>query len=437
VFLPDLDDAAQFVGTDRPADIIGAREDLEHLSRWIDGAVHFWEGKEPFEPLGSLGLSLIETIFCRSIEVRPLIAQSLHVEEELRIRLTEQQARVLRILGSRKRAVISGGAGTGKTLLAAEKARTLAAEHRKVLFLCYNRPLADALKRSMSRSSNVQVLSFHQLCENRSAQVRREHGRELLAEAAAAYPGADRFEVQMPFALALSNEVLEQKYDAIVVDEAQDFIDEYWFAIEELLKDQKEGALYIFNDPNQALYRRHANLPINDDPYYLTANCRNTSYIHRAAYRYFRGEQTDPPDIEGTEIIQAAGRSIEEQATQIARETSRLIKQEGVRPSQIAVLVLGRPKNQFYDALARHSLGRATGWSIEVHNSDRVLMDTVKRFKGLEAAIVFLWLPPVPSDLDDCEALYVGLSRAKSMVYIVGTESACDAVLQHPETSQE
>jgi hypothetical protein len=428
VFFPDLDSRAPLVGPDRPADIIGTKGDLEHLRAWINGAISFWIGKEPFDPLGTLGLSLIEAIFCRSIEVRPLLAQTLHAEEQIRIRLTAQQARALRILGGRKRAVISGGAGTGKTLLAAEKVRRLAAEGQKVLFLCYNRPLADALRRSISQMSNVQVLTFHQLCESRAAQVQREHGRDLLSEAALAYPGADRFNVQMPFALALSNEVLAQKFDAIVVDEAQDFSDEYWFAIEELLKDPKHGALYLFTDPNQALYRRHANLPVKDDPFYLTTNCRNTVYIHQAAYRYFRGEPTDPPDIEGTELVRITGRSVEDQAAHIAREVSRLVAREGVRPAQVVILVLGRPKNQFYDELAKHSLGKTSGWSIEVHDAGRVLMDTVKRFKGLEAAIVFLWLPFAPNDVDDREALYVGLSRAKSIIYIVGTEDSCAAL---------
>src|SRR6266404_2268407 len=250
VFFPDLDNGAMLVGPDRPVDIIGAVDDLGRMDTWIARAMRFWEGKEPFDPLETLGLSLVENIFCRSIEVRPLLAQSLHAEEQIRIRLTEQQARVLRILGGRKRAVISGGAGTGKTLLAAEKARTLAVDHQKVLLLCYNRPLGDALKRSLSQTSNVQVLTFHQLCETRAARVHREHGRDLFAEAAGAYPGVDRFDVQMPFALALSNELLAQKFDGIIVDEAQDFSDEYWFAIEELLSDPKEGAFYIFTDPN-------------------------------------------------------------------------------------------------------------------------------------------------------------------------------------------
>lgn len=71
-------------------------------------------------------------------------------------------------------------------------------------------------------------------------------GKDLLEEAKAAYPGSSDkhlFEVQMPYALALSNEVLNEKFDAIVVDEAQDFSDEYWFAIEELMRDQDTGYL--------------------------------------------------------------------------------------------------------------------------------------------------------------------------------------------------
>jgi superfamily I DNA and RNA helicase len=284
------------------------------------------------------------------------------------------------------------------------------------------------LKRPLASTPNIQVMSFHQLCDSRIAQVKRDLGRNLLNEADTAFPGADLFDVHMPFALALSNEVLPHKFDAIVIDEAQDFSDEYWFAIEELLNDPKDGAIYIFIDPNQALYKRHANLPVREDPYYLTVNCRNTTYIHKAAYRYYRGEPTDPPEIEGADLITLAGPTTDEQASQIAREVSRLLGKEGVAAQQIVVLVLGRPKHHFYGALTRCSLGAKARWSIEVHDSSTVVIDTVKRFKGLEASIVFLWLPALLSDLDDREGLYVGLSRAKSIIYLVGPESACAAV---------
>jgi hypothetical protein len=48
-----------------------------------------------------------------------------------------------------------------------------------------------------------------------------------------------------------------------------------------------------------------------------------------------------------------------------------------------------------------------------------VLIDTVQRFKGLESAVMILW------ELDTCdlsrskELLYVGMSRAKSMLICV------------------
>jgi hypothetical protein len=48
----------------------------------------------------------------------------------------------------------------------------------------------------------------------------------VLSEAKEAFPGEGLFEVQMPFALGLANEILTDKYDAVIVDEAQDFSDE-------------------------------------------------------------------------------------------------------------------------------------------------------------------------------------------------------------------
>jgi hypothetical protein len=67
------------------------------------------------------------------------------------------------------------------------------------------------------------VLDFHQLCDRRIRQAKGSTGRDLLKEASEAYPGnssAHLYGIQMPYALALSNELLDEKFDAIVIDEA-------------------------------------------------------------------------------------------------------------------------------------------------------------------------------------------------------------------------
>lgn len=245
IFLPDIHDARPLLSADRRREFIGIDDDISALEPWLDRLQNFWRQANE-EPLGVSGVQLVEDILCRSIEVRPALRSVLDDAEQTRLRLTQNQAKILRIIGGRKRAVIAGGAGTGKTLIAVEKARQLAEANQSVLLLCYNRPLADALSAGFRDTHCVTVLSFHQLCERRIAAVRTATGRDLLAEAREAYPGEGDgylFEVQMPYALALSNEILEDKYDALVVDEAQDFSDDYWFALEELLNNPNEGAI--------------------------------------------------------------------------------------------------------------------------------------------------------------------------------------------------
>jgi superfamily I DNA and RNA helicase len=57
-----------------------------------------------------------------------------------------------------------------------------------------------------------------------------------------------------------------------------------------------------------------------------------------------------------------------------------------------------------------------------------VLIDTVQRFKGLEAPIVILWGLDAINLTRSQELLYVGMSRAKSLLVVVGTPATCAAI---------
>jgi hypothetical protein len=59
---------------------------------------------------------------------------------------------------------------------------------------------------------------------------------------------------------------------------------------------------------------------------------------------------------------------------------------------------------------------------MEVHGRGRhVLVDTVARFKGLEAQAVVLWIGDEVVSDEQWETVYVGTTRAKSLLTIVGS----------------
>ena len=337
---------------------------------------------------------------------------------------------MLDFVRSHRRVAVRGGAGTGKTLLALEKAKRLADEGFQTLLTCYNRPLADHLARLCAGTLNLDVMSFHQLCYRQVARADRESGRDLLAEAKVTYPGENIYDVQLPNALAYSLDVLPERYEAIICDEGQDFREEFWVPLELLLADYDRSPLYVFYDDNQNIYARASTFPIPAEPFSLTKNCRNTTPIHAAAYTRYRGVPVSPPENEGEDVqfVQVPSRAA--QASKITARIVELIARQGVSPGDIAVLIVDAPgKADCYAALRRLPLPKPARWLEEgVRTNSTVLIDTVGRFKGLEASVVILWGVDGVDWERSADLLYVGMSRAKSLLVVVGTSASCAAV---------
>lgn len=428
VFFPDVGNASVLSRPDMPATLIGCSKDLQSPKSWIDAAFAYWgNDASSFTALGRRGLDVLRDVFARSFVVTPLVSSQLAEQEARRLVLTKDQIRVLDFLRSHRRVAVSGGAGTGKTVLALEKARRLAAEGFKTLLTCYNRQLADYLSTICGATPNLDVMSFHQLCHRQVERANRASGRDLVAEAKVTYPGKDLYEVQLPNALGYSLEVLPDRYDAIVCDEGQDFREEFWVPLELLLMDYETSPLYVFYDDNQNIYARAGTFPIREEPFSLTTNCRNTAPIHVAAYRHYKGVPVSPPDILGDELHFEESANRDPQATKINALIVDLVAKQGVSPGDITVLIADAlHKAEYYAALRRLPLPRPASWFEEgVRGSNTVLIDTIQRFKGLESPIVILWGLDTIDLSRNQELLYVGMSRAKSLLVIVGKPETC------------
>jgi superfamily I DNA/RNA helicase len=201
--------------------------------------------------------------------------------------------------------------------------------------------------------------------------------------------------------------------------------------LEMMLTDYEKSPIYVFFDDNQNLYSRASSFPIKDEPFALTANCRNTDKIHEAAYRFYRGEGVVPPGIDGEPVATIEAPSFKAQATKIHARIVELITKDRIPAGDIAILILSNEqKTDYYEAIRHMALPAPNKWIEEGRQTkETILLDTVSRFKGLEAPIVFLWGLDGKSVEKNREQFYVGLSRAKSLLFVCGTPEICTSVL--------
>lgn len=186
-------------------------------------------------------------------------------------RLTDEQYGAIRALHGVRRALIPGTAGSGKTLVACEKAIRLDYAGTRTLLLCHNPWLADHLA-GMTNGTTVGVASFHEftrsiqarkLTQNDSWTKETEPSQEDLGEA---------FDTLAQGAFPT--------WDAIIVDEGQDFREEWWLLVEAALTGPS-SLLYVFVDDDQRLLSARA-LPDVQQTFPMVRNCRNAGAVYSA-----------------------------------------------------------------------------------------------------------------------------------------------------------
>ena len=447
VALPDVDlESAgarlRLIGAEIEPDLVFDRaklpkDDPEATCRAVERAFELWAGKSgPKQAPGTQGVHLLEEILETPIDLRSLLRGEIADGERAVVELTDHQIGVLRRLQRNRRVEIVGAAGTGKTMLAAEKARQLAREGYETLLVCFNQPLARLLVEETAEvartSGRLTVSTFHQLCEDlaREAGTRPKKPNPVTRE---------WWDETLPEALDEAVEELGPKFHAIVIDEGQDFDADWLVSLEALLSDPKDDVLYVFHDPAQAIYRDDAvadlGLPTSVD---LDQNCRNPGPIHAFAMGH-------APDAPETVALREEGREVEVIEAEagvptldaLRRALHRLRVDEGVRPWEIAVLVGGSledsavwKERRFGNEVlwngqvddAGKSLGLAAG-DVPEAPTDVIVCDSIRRFKGLEKPVVVL-VELRPDDERLERLLYIGSSRARQHLVVIAPASA-------------
>ncbi len=321
--------------------------------------------------------------------------------EQIYIRLTNQQAALLDYLREQKTAVIHGLAGTGKTVLAKEKARMLAEEGEHVLFLCYNSFLKDYLRKHFSQPGIV----FH--------NVHSLAGEMLRDEAI----GVDELLSELEEYLIEVFELEDWSYKHIVIDEGQDLNEKLINRLNEMVKG-KGGNFYVFYDRNQYVMRNEMPSWVEkaECRLILHRNCRNTVEIHNTACSMIPLEGNNSNSSVHGETPNAVFYMSRLDLLQAASKFVNTAINAGIEPSEIVFLTVETEnKSWFSDINSVNDIPIKSDFS-----TDGILFTTVRKFKGLEAKAVMIIDVSIRAltHPEKQRLAYVGCSRAKHLLSI-------------------
>lgn len=422
VAFPDTSDPGHDLKTDLARPMTIYSDDMGWLHEKLESTFSFWAGRSSLdERCLAETLTVMERSLAPSFELRTTLGADLRRDDQRLLHLTEDQFRVLDLLSRQPRAAISGGAGTGKSLLALEKARRLAGDGHNTLLTCFNRLLADQLAHSASDLPNLTVNTFHGFCEKTAQQAGVVIPEHPPMKAPPAF-----FSTELPQALEQALDHLpDYRFDAVVVDEGQDFRSDWWVLLEMAQSQPGESIFYIFYDDNQNIFRTSMALPEGLQQFPLSDNLRNTQAIHQLAMRFYRGElRCSGAAGQSPEFIAAA--DARKTQRELSRTLHRLVNDEKISSSEIVILT---GKSLRKSTLAGcEKLGAFKLTKDLQDGSGAVLAESIHRFKGLDRQVAILTdlgailLNDKMLEARRNELVYVALTRARGHLIIIDGE---------------
>jgi DNA-binding MarR family transcriptional regulator len=409
---------ASDIRMDCPQDIFIDQRHLDRLEERLLQIFAYWKPRADLDNKqmdGQPAINALVDALVPSRKLNPRLAETFKRERRKIDQLTEQQFRVLRSLRAHRRAAIVGGAGTGKTMLAMEKAQQLASDGMNVLFLAFNRNIVEWVEKSIGGPS-ISVYTYHAFVGKAqylagSYRSRNMNQEEFISKAA---------DLLLDAAQTIRNIKPQILFDAIIVDEGQDFDDSMWIPLPDLLKDPEGGILYIFFDDNQRLYTQISNIPMETTPFYLVDNCRNTQRIH-TSMQPFTSTETDSycdgPEGRDVELIPTS--DAKAAVRELQRLLHRLVNEEGISAEEIIILTPKSERNSQWKS--DMPLGNfILSWNMQTEMPLAIRVCTIFSFKGLESSVIILSeLDKAPADIVK-QIIYVGLSRARHHVVVLG-----------------
>lgn len=426
--------------------IVISRRNLPFMAQAIETAFDAWTDQPRATPIERYGMLLNDCLMPKFKVFRPAGPDISQASDRL-LELTEMQAQVFEGLYAQDRVLVEGVAGSGKTILALHRALAFARDGKRTLFVCFNKELAAWLRRQVREDPTTEnyldrltVKHFHGLAAELAADAGIDFSPTDGGHRTAAFWNDEVPDLMEQAILALDMAGREVHFDAIVVDEAQDFSLGWWYALTQSLLSKPDGPLYAFLDPNQSLRGKVQQPDIAFAARFrLTINCRNTRRIAAASASVLSLEHHSFPHAPAGGVLRVLrASSFSQQKGLVMKELRSLLQREDVRPEQITLIgPAAKGTGSLSDLTDVGGIPLVVS-AEEWRDGGGVLVTTARSFKGLEAEVVMLYDLGGFSDLFRREDLYVACTRAKvHLIAIVHGDQCRDVIAVAQKASEE
>ena len=420
VIMPDC--CFEYQGIEIIPEILFDKSSYCNLDETICNSFEYWRGmlrrKHGFEGtcLNSEEMVRLASLLRGDFHFVPSMKDVVDKTTKALCVLTDEQYDVLESLSDNERTLVSGMAGTGKTLLGMEQARRVFWAGQKVLYICFNKCISEYVKYQFEKEGlEIDVSTLHSKMLN--GAVSEENSQEFFEKIL-----PDRF---------LST-ATEFEYDYLIVDEGQDlFREAYLPCLGKLLKGGLEdGCWLFFYDQNQNLYNNNDQFESSLSrlkrcgaaSFKLSVNCRNTKQIADANTLMTGIHNIGRPKVSGPKP-QYIKYSDKDEEHKILEDLIITLRNDGICGGDLIILSrysLNNPNNCLYMRPLSKAAGRMkTGNQIWRAKKTEVRFSTISGFKGLDSKVLVL------IDVDGFTATqmrllnYVAISRASSLLYVL------------------
>ncbi len=404
VIFPDIE--WNQLGSEWDNKIICDTKRFRNFEAWLEKFFKYWVSK----PSNNYRLSSQEIAKIKHY-LRPNfeLVESLHAQlsrlEDAVVKLTNEQYQYLDIVSANKQVLCSGGAGTGKTFLAAELSRRLGASGKSVVLVCKSNWLKRYLETRI-RYENVVISTID------SAKVDKRRA------------GID-------------------SYDVLIVDEGQDLFDFDCIDIFELLVDGglEDGEWYIFHDINNQsglfidtklevleIIKSYnpANVP-------LTINCRNSSAILKKIQSTLHLDMGNIGTGQGPKVHEIHVNNND--VIEILEDEINQLLQSGISADDITILsplTYDKSSVSGLSVKLQKKIIKLDAFLVRSNSAQGIGFAEIKNFKGLENEVIIvvdLINPVLIQNITNKVLHYVAMSRARSLLCVLWSNSSSSSAL--------